>query len=46
MPRPRVYGNNNITGNPLVWLPLWGKLSPQVTDEGELCGNINFTGTP
>ena len=24
--------------------PLWGKLSPQVTDEGELCGDCNNTG--
>ena len=25
MPRPRVYGNNNISGNPLVWLPPLGE---------------------
>ena len=22
--------------------PLWGKLSPQVTDEGEICGDSQF----
>ena len=22
--------------------PLWGKLSPQVTDEGEICGGCQF----
>ena len=28
----------------LKGFPLWGKLSPQVTDEGELCGHCNNTG--
>ena len=28
----------------LKGFPLWGKLSPQVTDEGEFCGNCNNTG--
>ena len=37
-PRPRFYGCNNITGKPHEGFPLWGKLSPQVTDEGESAG--------
>ena len=36
MLRPRPNGNVNITGKLLYGFPLWGKLSPQVTDEGGL----------
>ena len=42
MPRPRPNGNNNLPGTPPIWLPLGGKLSPQVTDEGQICGNRPF----
>ena len=45
MPRPRQNGNANLTDNHLKGFPLWGKLSPPVTDEGEVCGDINFTVT-
>ena len=40
MPRPRPNGNNNLPGKPPVWLPLGGKLSPQVTDEGLPTGSF------
>ena len=40
MPRPRPKGNNNLPGKPPVWLPLGGKLSPQVTDEGLPTGSF------
>ena len=32
-----VPGRNGSFG-----FPLWGKLSPQVTDEGEICGDSQF----
>ena len=34
--------NANLPGTPPVWLPLGGKLSPQVTDEGEICDYHQF----
>ena len=37
----RESGCNNITGKPPERLPLGGKLSPQVTDEGETSGSIS-----
>ena len=41
MPRPRQIGNVNITDKPPERLPpLWGKLSPQVTDEGATAGSF------
>ena len=40
MPRPRPNGNVNITGKLLYGFPLWGKLSPQVTDEGVPAGHF------
>ena len=40
MPRPRPYSIMNILGNPHERLPPWGKLSPQVTDEGATAGHI------
>ena len=30
----------NLTGKPQIWLPLGGKLSPQVTDEGVAAGHF------
>ena len=38
MPRPRQNGNIKLTGNHPKGFPLRGKLSPQVTDEGETPG--------
>ena len=38
MPCPRPNGNVNLTDNHLKGFPLWGKLSPQVTDEGATPG--------
>ena len=40
MPRPRHNGNVNITGKLRYGFPLWGKLSPQVTDEGVSAGHF------
>ena len=40
MPRPRQNGNVNITGKPHYGFPLWGKLSPKVTDEGATTGHF------
>ena len=40
MPRPRPNGNRNLRVNRLYGFPLWGKLSPQVTDEGESAGSF------
>ena len=37
---PPFYGCNNITGKPPYGFPLWGKLSPQVTDEGATAGHF------
>ena len=30
----------------LYGFPLWGKLSPKVTDEGVTCGNAKIAGKP
>ena len=40
LPRPRFCGCSNITGKPHYGFPLWGKLSPQVTDEGATSGHF------
>ena len=31
-----------LTAPPIKASPFWGKLSPQVTDEGEICGGCPF----
>ena len=40
MPRPRHNCNAKLTGSRIYGFPLWGKLSPQATDEGELSGHF------
>ena len=41
-----ICANANPAGKPPVWLPLRGKLSPQVTDEGKICGYRTFVPHP
>ena len=37
-------GKSTYRANRTKGFPLWGKLSPQVTDEGKICGCRNFPG--
>ena len=40
MPRPRFCGKAKRAGKRKYGFPLWGKLSPQVTDEGAAAGHF------